>query len=788
MRITFACLLLTIVCGFSSAVERDDRVLFEPGALPDGAPEAVLPAGAVVHAQLGDFEQLLADIDDLVMAAIPPEVVPDRFQGFLDMPEPTLAILGKLGTGMPMTRQVLRRMAGVDSSRPLTGTIYVGSEGPGLVLSVPVADYVVMSGMALNLLRAERITSENVAGQVLYRIEGRGPDLPRRVTVVCGADRLYLCTADRLALALIAEGPRLNTSPLIATAVDTTAGHDLWAAVDMSILHPLARAFAERHQTVPVQIFQDLAWRIQRMRPDQRRQVEFMLQRSCGIGDLDVALAQVVAVTQGTYAALRPALLELVTGCEGLVVAADIDGGVVRQRFSVHGEGIVADADLAPVPRPELERALGLCPPDGSLALIRGRATPANGTWELWRRVLGAIRQQQEVSRLSTAAVDLFIAHAEARRAVPALAAQAPWTLHCSLPVTQVALPRTVIEFFKAWLLRGRRRLTVLPGNDLAGVIAHGEAVATAETANATAWTDLQAAMTERPAWLLRETRFRHERASGRDLLFTERSFRTTFGLFGASQHELINRTTRVVDVRDGLVILEDVGGDPVDLPPAAVLAQRPLQSAETALLDLLPADLNRLCLGRGLAGLPADLAEAGRLEDLVWAEVEEYRRRVVALHAEHGSDPIRYASELRRLPMPQVVESVIRTEAGVSVRLAGGLVYPRPRVLPVLEELLAPAVAKADEFGGYAAYTRLEAGSFETGCIIRLDGLTHLIRSVISEWVATYGTGQSSLAAFRGRLKQPGDGDYGDARFLLINPLWKDWLLQREESRAVRW
>jgi hypothetical protein len=202
------------------------------------------------------------------------------------------------------------------------------------------------------------------------------------------------------------------------------------------------------------------------------------------------------------------------------------------------------------------------------------------------------------------------------------------------------------------------------------------------------------------------------------------------------------------------------------------------MSPAVDRLLARVPEGAYSVGVHRVLAGLPDMMDWLGRLETWGHSRVESYLGEAQAI-VDGSADMDEARQKLRRLRMPLMVGSVaISSDTGrVYALLPTGdmaMPLPRPRLVPLLRELLADYSERAELLGGCLVTSRVVDGSWEWSMSQRWDALTTLTRSFGNALAGEYlssAEGQRELGRRLGHSRD-GDGAVFD-EVIARNPQW---------------
>ena len=777
MRLLLAVLLpLTMV---ACAAAEDGAMALPESALPAGAAESVLPQGAILHLRLGGLAQVLESLDRLVVPFVPSKALSAEQREFLAQPQPLLAFLGAQSVGQPLTPALVSQISGIASDRPLTLTFYPASPQQGFVLALPIADRAALAGLLMNTTAAVMAEPIDLGGKPGLDIIGGNSDLPERFVAVTSPDMLYLCGSPELARQIVAAagGQALATSPAVAKALADHAKADLAIVIDAGMLKGLLPMAQQNFATIPPGSIAEARAALAKIDRPTRAQIDLRLHMQFGIG-LDALVDYSECLAVGTYEVLFAALMRELAGLDGIALAIDLGERDQRATLALYSAGVVPANWPKAIPRAAVKAGLALLPGDRDLIAIAGQdpaATPSAFT-AAW---VATVNAKLAAKRLPPTFGALLTRFAAGQMSAPTLAARVPWMIDTQVttaPAPRPAAAASLGEWATAigrWLSSGgTSSVTLLPTTDGALLEKHLREVAAAADANAAAWNALSEPLFGAP-FADTAHRVRAEPAKdGVGTIISEDAWITRSGIFGYTQHELINRSITRWRTFAGHLLVQRSASDTRWLTTVAA-QPRPLTPALAGLLALPPADASAIAAGRQLH-LVIDLVDLlVDLETLARRELDAYLAQAKALDAKHAADPEALAEALAGIDMPLLMVALERGRDGqLSIRLLADLRYPRPAAMPLVRGLFADYAAKADRLGGGVAWQRVSPGRIEWALVQRSDALAALVQTVGDALYGTYLNDRQGQQTLQRTLNVRGDGrPMGPS--LVTNPLW---------------
>ncbi|RME90809.1 MAG: hypothetical protein D6766_12740 [Verrucomicrobia bacterium] len=775
--------LALILAGTASfalrAQDRLDAGMLSAPAVAAGPLREQLPGHAVAHLELRGLSRVLDALDTFVNAAAPRRLLPPDLQGVFEGGRPVRTMLGYQALGQPLEDEVVAGRLGLDPARPVSLTLYPGDPRHAFILSLPMSGPEPMAETLHSALHPAAIEVSPLGSGKVLRLVLNRPDLAE-LHVVTAPDRVFLCGHRGLAISLVEtpEVERLGRDAFIDRVLADAAGDDLLLLLDPRLVKPFINQAQQFRPHLREWIHQQRVRSLAAMPAAQRTELERQFRRQLGVRDLEQLADYVETAVTVTAEQLLDAVTARSLAFEGIALSARLDGRFPEVGLRVYSADIEPGRGVAPLDLEGLKAALGLLGggADGFHAVGREPSPQAHPVLRGW---VEALRQGFAEKGLRSWWFDRLAAMLEEAEPEPRLGAELDWRVTARMPLVEAPSLEespSVAAYFAQMKLPLRRPVTVTPGRTPAFLAEYWERAAAVYARNQ-----------ELGDRFLRETSGRepgldwqwrvHTEPLPNDILrvVAESAVRTHGGLFGFDQHELVSR--RIFHARQvgdwlvfhrGLVEPDWLAGLAPAEPGTAVAP------AIARLLERVPADVNRLCVGRVLHRVPDAIDWLARLESRLRKDADAYLARVEELARESGGDEAALRRKLAGLPMPEGLYAVCRDAEGrVYGLLPGNLVYPRPPVMPVLQKLFRGFAQKAPELGGGVFYTRVRPGVWEARCVQSTEALAALI-STVGDAAAEQVLPPERQQELWQRLRQPGDQDELHWEWVLdVNPVW---------------
>lgn len=778
-----AALVLAITSGLLAG---EAMTVLAPGALPAGDAETVLASGAVAHVRLHSLDRLIDSVNDLVVPFVPEKALPPDAQAILTQPSPLRAFLGMNTTGQPITAEVLSMMLGLDSKRPVTLSFYPMPPEKGFVLSLPVTDYQVLTGLVMGAFRPRAFTKTEIAGKPGFTIEGMNPDLPRRVTVLCSPDRVYLCGSPDVAGMLLQAPQHLVESPLVRQVLEQYQEQELLLAIDPSFGKPMLQQVAAQYKTLPPPLVRQARRELLReLSPSDRAELDLRLRMNLGLDGLEQALDYAECFATASYEVLCAGLVDELTALEGLALAIDIDKAFQSVSASLFSANIKRSALAAPLPKAAIQAAISQLPGNRDIINVQGRA-PAPGQEKALVEWLGRIQAKIAAKGLPSETLPALVRYAGALGTTPTLASRVPWTIQVPHTrsggggqVTLVAgsLTKEMQRVSNAMRQAVTSWTHIMPTQEPGFLEAQFRAAAEQENANQAQYAALSKSLGWAEPWLKESNQF-HEgpNADGVKTLVLETTYTTTSGLFGYDEHQLINRQYMNYRTCGNLLLVEQARPKQCSLKTLETLPAPKLEKNLETLLAQAPPQAHAMQLTRFLSRTGELVDYLTALEALLHQETADYLKQATALLQKHDQRPAAAQADLAALGMPLTVWSLNRSaETGeLYCVLPGDLRYPRGKVMPAVADLLAEFIGKADTVGGGAVFLQGGDGHLQVKLTQSTEALALLVKSTVNRFFETYMLAPDGQARLMQILTVPHDGEPAEPEALLVNPVYE--------------
>jgi hypothetical protein len=789
-------LLLWALAGplWLTPIAQSDQQAIQPQQLSDhrlaaGPAAALLPRGAVLHAQFNGLLPVIEGLEGILKAAAPLQALPPDARNLLESPNPILLLAGLQTVGAPLDETQIAQAFGLAAREPATVSLYLGDPRRMFIISLPLARAEAFAGLLTGALQPREVERVDLGQGAAVRIVPGAIPLPE-LYLICAEDRAYLCGDRALALSLFALPPaeRMNADGFVARALNESAQQHVALVCDPRMIKPLALQLAQ-FQPLGMMLFQQKRQELlANLPPAARQQIELQFRAQFGVENLEQFADYLEALVNVTSRQLLDYVTNQLLAFEGLCFTARLDARFPELGLRVYSQQYQPDTATRPIPRDELLEALRWIGSDHPSLTATGRQLPtaANPGLQAW---VAAVREAFARKGLNSSWFDRFATLLEETRPLPTVESQVPWTLTLSAPVDpqpDLAQAESLTAYLQALRLPYLRAVKLVPNADPALLERHLREAADVRNRNREAAVSFNRLTTRQEPWFDHHNRVATESLdAGVRRLVTESTWRTHGGLFGYDQHELVNRRWFYARRVDRYLAFHQGGESAHWLAQLEATPARNLTPAVTKLLDRLPPDVNYFEIHRSLQQLPGFVDWLASLEARIHADLAAYLEQA-RQKAEGAATPDDLKARLAGLPMPEFLYSLNRhPDSGeLYVTLPGNLRFPRAKVLPLLQDVLAGYASTAKDVGGSLVYTRVTPGLYQIGLLQSTEAFTRLLSTLGNAIAETYLASPAAHLKLRESLWTNEDGNPATFdQILLANPRW--YFLPRPQPKS---
>lgn len=749
----------------------------------DGSAAAVLPGGAVVHAQVNHLFRTLESLEATLVPAVPVRLLPPGVQDLFQMDRPLFTLLGLQTFQEPLEADVARRRVGIDPEAPVSLTLFAGDPRRMFILSVPMGERQAFGNTLSALLQLQQAEEVSISGHPAVRIQpGNLPGI-HELYLVCSGNVAFLCGDQSMAMALHStpRGQRLDRDPFLGRVLEEVGERGIMVTFNPALIRPAVLQIQQLQPLARMLLRQQRDSWMTQIPPEALPPIEARLRTEFGVRDL-AELAEYVEgiLTVTLEQGLAFATNELIA-FEGFSLTADLDPGFPKASLRFYSSRFQPDTAAATVPLDEVRDTLRWLGEGSGRFAVTGRkpkrsASPVISAWT------ARVRTELSGRGLQSRFFDELAKLLENERVLEPIESRSGWTLTAHHPLTppmRLEDADSLSEYFSKLQLPIYRAVRVLPESDLDFFESWLNDQVTARNINRELGLEFARSFSNYQPWFDVESRFKSNStdtsASQVRRYVTETAVLSRGGFFGYDQHEFISRRIWSARALPGGVVFHQGRGQPVWLANLNGQTVQPLPPAIEKLLDQLPAGANHVRIHRSLQRLPVAVQWLASLEARIHSDLTAYLEDCRRVWHSGDSESVR-RRQMEAIPMPEVLYALNldRETDTLYCLLPGNIPYPRGRLLPVLEDLLSDYAAGANEVGGILSYTRVQPEVFEFGVVQSMEGLARLISTTGNRLFDRYLSQPAEMRSLQGRFAHPYDGspELID-QIVLVNPRW---------------
>ncbi len=788
--ICIGCIVLCAVFSCPAQAQRGENEisLLTSTGLPTGqAPENILPAGAIGYARVNNVQVLLENIDSLLTSIVPEKALPPQVEPFFQNPQPVISFLTAQAFGRPVASQKLPGVTGIGVNRPVSLAVYPMPQG--FVVSVPVANPTIVTGMVQGMLRPRSLEEGAIGDVGYYRVRPSNRDFPPEIYVLTSEDTAFFCGNFEVVQMLVNSDNMgtLAQNPVIATALTKYADRDLAVVVSPGMFHAQIPAFQQQFSQALTPIFYQIREAVKQLPPAQRMMFDARLRLEFGIEDVEQLVEYAEAYATGIYRVLLAGAAEVLTDLDGLALSLNIEETFQTVALTVFSQAVQTEKFSQSLPLADLKKALHALPGNKSSFLALGQAPQAESS-EFLLNVLDAVEQELTQRGLPMDAFMALKSYQQAKQPCPVMESRVPWTLKTFLlnspgiDLSQFDSPWEVVRYVRTVLAGGPFLIpfTMMPDVEEGAIEQLFAERAKVSTDNAQQYQAMREDLPLRSPLFAHSSRFSaEEEEQGQKLVF-ENIYTTRRGFFGYQEHELINRRILFHTQKGDYEVLYPAGADTGLMHSMIDAPSHPVPEAVGKLLDYAPEGTIGISQFRVLYLVENLLNLMTGMEQVMRRELETFLEDVQELVDEYGEEQIDTWMLEAGLDLPLFIKSLHVDEEGqVYAMLPGGLHYPRPRVMPKVKELFADFLESSSHVGGSASFVSVRAGELEFSFVQSMEALALLVKSVGNTTFEHYIATPDAMELLVEDFGHPLDFQDRSNDSIFEHPVWEDFVAE---------
>lgn len=783
-------LLLSVAPTYGQDTLEQLPAVFSTGLPVAATLEEALPGGAAAYIRLNNALTLLENLDAFASTIVPEKALPAELQETFAKPKPLITFLGMQLAGQPVELAQFSELTGIALDRPLSLAFYPMPQG--FVLSVPIANSTVASGMIQGMLQPSSVTKEQSGDLTYYHITPGNGDMPDDLYLIASEKTAFFCSSTDLLNQLVAAKPEANitSDPMIKDGVTAYEKGDLTIILSPDVLKPQIPAIQQQLETLPAQLFTEIRTGVAEIPVADRMLLDTRLRLEFGVKSLDQLVDYSEAYTTGISRALLNWLAQLLTNLNGTVVSVDFDAVYQQVAFALFSKDILPEKMTQPLPLDTLKNALAALPGEKNSLFAIGRQ-PRDEASPLISAMLTEVEKELVAKSLPLEGFNAVKTYLLRQQACPTLESKADWTLRSVIPmslITDFSKFATLWAWGKAQTDRLANeplfhRLLLLP----TGVIEpyfqeKSEASAQNSAQKNTLYESLLAT---KPFASYANSFVVEDAGNGVKKLISNDIFTTRRGIFGYQQHELVNRRIMFVKAAGDAELVYAGAADVAQFDAVMKATYPPTSAAIAKLLDRVPSNAAMFGIVRPFRLFPDIVETLAGLEDVAHRELDAFLAASQKIYDESGAEEFEQKLLESGLDIPFAMEGLfVDDEKKLFCTLPGGLHYPRPMVMPLVKDLLADVLAAASTVGGNLSYMTVQAGRVELATVQSTDALALLVKNVTNTFYEKYVNAPDGMQQLQNTFAHP--ADYQDMGTLLLsNPIWKAVEEAEEEIKS---
>lgn len=783
---------LALVSGFSGfwavSLEPSAQIFDKVRLVPDGPPLQVVPAGSIVFVQIKSPKSLVSNFDQLIRNMLPPRLAEmPELREVLGSSSPCLTLLGLKGFGKPIQWEDLQETTGIDFGGRFWLALYPGSPVSSFIFSIPIANWdrfaIWLCGLAGSVPEEAQLESELKALQVngirIRLKEGETEGIAiQPLFLLCSSREAYV-TGEAALVKLLAKSlpqSRISAEPYLSEAFSRIVEQDLGLIIDSKLVRLcsmqagiLKLGLGSGLELARIRMLDHLQERT-------RKALDMLSIQWFGVKDFAELTGYGVAVLQGTIDYAVDRIASSAAAIEAISVSGKLDAQY--QEVSLRVYSSTPAGQQRSVSRGEVRQVVELAGGQAPWIEVNGRR----------QRTLEFDLAQQWVRhvqyRLSSRGLEsgffrrLSLALSQMRK-IPQPIDRAE--LEAIVAKFSASLPDLTEEDTlgrypggKLWeRLFGFTTFHLLKGLDMDGFENLLQEQISCSKLSKEALAQLLLTGDRFPPGLHVDYELKKLGPRGGVVSYQQDTLiQTDFGLFGYSHHTLICSRLYHVHPVDGWLALE-CRREPSDVFINLGRNKAAVIPALEALLERMPEAADQIVIWRFVPCI-VDIADRLRaIEQLGRSELDSYLQQ--CQKAAEGVDESQLVDAVRGIPMPRFAVALCRDRqtGGFYLILPGHIRYPRPAIMPILEELVSDYRSVSQRVGGLLYYKRTQGPETIYSMIQNLDGLAKLIR-LVGNRVLDLLADQQRLQEVKALLVQPGDKDPKWIDEMVIgNPKW---------------
>ena len=747
-------------------------------------PEDALPSNAIVHAKIKNPLDLFFQAETFTKDTLPDAFIPSPFRVLMEQEHPLLSVLGMFNNGEALDTEELENQTGLDLRGDITLSIYPGDPSKFFILSLGLSDartFMSLASQAEGPLQAETVS---IGGYDMLKAEVKMGPLKRCFGLTSNG-RLYISGEPSLLLLLRdKEGySRLSEDPHMSDVIQKAKDLDIFISVHPGLAKPLLGQIG-LFKYLPISLLsQQKEALLKQISADERKAIDAQIKMQLPFSGMEELLNYAECVVTAAYQTTFESIASATESFEGFTLGIRGKSLTPGLTFMLHAGPHDPHKMARPIPLKELESALERFPAQANQWSAQGQ-TP-NKIPSIWiTQTLEKLRHLLEARDLRTTWLDQLQKTHNDQVILQPMESQSDWTLKVAAKVKDMPHPRnydSLRTFFTDWTKEqyqpAYRQVFIAPdsGPDLfAQHLIQQKFVL--ENSRKQAFERLEPY--QRQGWIDQIYRVNTQKKEGDVSELTwENAWLTKSGLFGFNQHELIHRKVYLARKIDNHLVYHQDSGSQEWLENFEWQSGSRMPGSARALLNIVPEGSHSISFIKLNDTLPTAIHALSSMEALAHRDMHAYLQKAQsAIENIDQTDETAIKNTLASIPFSPLLAAVNQDPASGKVYglLPGNIAFPRPRVAPLLEDIIEDYEAIAKDVGGIMTYVKQHDNTSEFGILHHTGGVSSFIKKIGNTLAENYVKNPEGIQTLMSRAMTPLDMNPDKRKqTLLKNPQW---------------
>lgn len=748
-------------------------------------PENVLPSNAILHAQVDSILDIVYEVESFAKNTIPEKLAPPPVYEMLKQEHPLLAMLGMRLQQPPLDPEALGKQIGLNVDAPVTLSVYPGDPSKFFILSLGISDRETLNQVMTAEQGPLKGESVSIGGHDMIKFRvGNGP--LKSAFGLMHDDRIYLSGEPSLLLLLKdTDGyTRLSEDPHMSDVITKVNHLDVFVSINPGLAKPLFGQIGF-FKYLPISILSQQKETFLKQLGDQERQViDAQIRMQLPVSGLEELLDYAECIVAAVYQSAIDSLLSGASSFDGVTLGLRAKSKTPGFTVMVHGGELNQENITQPIPKDDLKNTLAQFPGSVSQWSATGRH-PVKVPSKWISGTMDKMHHLMEAKGLRTEWLEKIQNAHESQALLQPMESQSEWTLNVGAKVKDIPSPGqydSLEDFFINWMedqyQPAYRQVTVIPNQGpqlLSEYLVQQKQVL---EQNREQMMELLQPMQRQGSWIDQLYRVDANRRGPDVSEFTwENIWKSKSGLFGFNEHELIHRKIYLARKVDPFLVYHQDSGDHAWLEELEWENDSKLPASTERLLNLVPEGSHNIQFLKINETLPMLIHGLAEFESLAHRDIQVYLERVQdELSNIDTEDDKAVKTAVSSIPFSPLLASVNLHAESNSVYglLPGNIAVPRPKIFPLLEDLIEEYEAKARNNGGVITYAKHHDNTCEFGILHHTGGISSLIKIVGNTLAEQYIKNPEGMQKLMQRAMSPLDMNKEKMNQILVkNPRW---------------